>query len=175
MSPSWSMSATVTILDPLEDQEIGFLMENVGSPEQVSDDVSRNESCRAISTVFFLPVVSSLPRFLYQLTALSLLDALTRSIRPSESKSAATAHRAPIAWFVTTVRTSVVRRLAAASTRADTKGEVDSRAVRAGPVSPSCAIGSTKLPTSAASFAAPPAAEVTSTSSKSRVLSASIF
>ena len=84
-SPSLSTSPTVTILLPFESQLILFLILNL--------------TC---------PVVSSIPKFLYHETALSFEEAVTRSSRPSESKSAETAERAPIASIVTIVRESGV-------------------------------------------------------------------
>ena len=50
------------------------------------------------------PVLGLTPIFLNQDTALSFELALTRSARPSPSKSAATAQRAPMACCVTTTR-----------------------------------------------------------------------
>jgi hypothetical protein len=50
------------------------------------------------------PVLGFTPIFLNQDTALSFELALTRSARPSPSKSAATAQRAPMACCVTTTR-----------------------------------------------------------------------
>eukprot|EP00957_Ditylum_brightwellii_P147267 11213967-Ditylum_brightwellii.AAC.1 len=49
---------------------------------------------------------SSKPSLRNHETALSFELALTMSSRPSPSRSAATAHRAPMAWFVTTTRSS---------------------------------------------------------------------
>ena len=74
---------------------ICFLMLNLGNPSFSTSPVSGSVSG---------------PRLRNHETALSLEDAATMSGRPSPSKSADTAQRAPMAWLVTMVRRVSVRR-----------------------------------------------------------------